>query len=116
DQVGRLHLLEEFDVSVLPRRENARVLPAEAHGLLSRTLLDDLFQAYESPSANEENVGGVNRRAFLVGMLASALWGHVGDGPFQNLQEGLLYTLAGDIASDRDILILFRDLVDFVNI
>src|SRR5208337_1757476 len=49
-------------------------------------------------------------------MLASTLWGHARDSPFQDLEQGLLYAFAGDIASDGGILILLRDLVDFVNI
>ena len=49
-------------------------------------------------------------------MLAATLWRHIGNGPLENLQQGLLYALARDIARNRRILVLAADLIDFVNI
>jgi hypothetical protein len=36
--------------------------------------------------------------------------------PFQHLQQGLLDTFAGDVASDRDVVAGLADLVDFVDV
>src|SRR5258708_8427080 len=49
-------------------------------------------------------------------MLAAALRRNVSHRSLQNLQEGLLHALAGNIASDRGVLVLASDLVDFVDV
>ncbi len=51
-----------------------------------------------------------------MGMLAPALRRNVGNRAFQNLQQRLLHAFAGDIASDRGILVLATDLVDFIDV
>jgi hypothetical protein len=40
----------------------------------------------------------------LFRVLAPALRRHVGDGPFEDLQERLLHAFARDIAGDRNVL------------
>ena len=49
-------------------------------------------------------------------MLASALRGHRGDGALEDLQERLLHALARDVARDRRVVRLPRDLVDLVDV
>ena len=49
-------------------------------------------------------------------MLASALRRYRGLGSLENLQQGLLDTLAGDVASDRGVVGLACDLVDLVDV
>ena len=79
-------------------------------------LFNYFFEPDESAAADEENVGGVDRRKFLVRMLAPALRRHVGDGAFENLQQRLLHAFAADIAGDGRVFVLLGDLVDFVDI
>ena len=77
---------------------------------------DDLIQTDKCPAADEQNVGGVHRREFLMRMLAPALGWNIGDGSFKNLEQGLLHAFAGDVASDGRVLILAANLVDFIDI
>ncbi len=51
-----------------------------------------------------------------MGVLASALRRHGCDGSFEDLQQGLLHTFAGDIPGDGGVLALARNLVDFVDV
>ena len=88
----------------------------KTQGLLANAPLDDLFKAHESAAANEQDVGGVHRSKFLMRVLASTLRRNVGDGAFENLQQRLLHAFAGDIASDRRVFVLLRNLVDLVDI
>ncbi len=49
-------------------------------------------------------------------MFAATLRRNVGYGPFQDLQQGLLHALSGDVPGNRGILVLAPDLVDLVDI
>ncbi|SKW64956.1 Uncharacterised protein [Mycobacteroides abscessus subsp. massiliense] len=49
-------------------------------------------------------------------VLAAALRGHRSLRAFQDLQQRLLYTLAGDVAGDRRVFALAGDLVDLVDV
>ena len=49
-------------------------------------------------------------------MLASTLRRNVGDGAFQDFQQRLLHAFAGNVASDRRILILLGNLINFVDV
>ena len=56
-------------------------------------------------------------REFLVRMLAAALRRDVGDAALDNLREGLLHALAGDVPCDRRVHgALPSDLVDLVDV
>ena len=46
----------------------------------------------------------VHLDVLLLGMLAAALRGDVGDGAFEHLQQGLLHAFAGDVAGDADVV------------
>ena len=49
-------------------------------------------------------------------MLAPALRRNVGDSSFQNLQQGLLYALARNIAGNGRVFVLAPNLIDFVDV
>src|SRR3990170_2444225 len=55
---------------------------------------DNVGQAVEGPSADEEDVGGVDLDELLLRMFAAALWRDIHGGAFDDLQERLLDTLA----------------------
>ena len=89
---------------------------AEAQRLLAHAAAHDALQADESAAADEENVGGVDGREFLVRMLAPALRRHVGHGALENLEQRLLHAFAGNVARNRGVLVLAADLVDLVDV
>src|SRR5262249_7077220 len=49
-------------------------------------------------------------------MLATALRRHRSDGPFDHLEQCLLYPFTGYVAGDRGVVGLPADLVDFVDV
>src|SRR5262249_17257262 len=118
DQILRFGLQQKLGVAFAGFSELPLFLFAgtKAHGLLANAASYDLFEAYKRAAADEQDVGGIDGRELLVGVLASALRGDVGDGAFQNLEQRLLHALTADVASDGGILILAPDLVDFVDI
>jgi hypothetical protein len=69
-----------------------------------------------APPTDEQDVPGVDLQEFLLRMLATALGRHAGDGAFDQLEQGLLHALARDVARDRRVLALARDLVDLVDV
>src|SRR5438045_2296875 len=79
-------------------------------------LTDDVLEPCEGTAANEPDVGGVNLDEVLVRMFATTLRWHVGDRAFDELQERLLDALARDVARDRRVVALARDLVDLVDV
>ena len=91
-------------------------LAVEADGALAEAVLDDLLEAVERPTADEQDVRRVDLDEVLVRMLAPALRRDVGDGAFEDLQQRLLDTLAADVARDRRVVALARDLVDLVDV
>src|SRR5262245_23153248 len=76
----------------------------------------DLLEPIEGAAAHEQDVGGVDLQEFLLRMLASALRRHRRDRAFHDLEQGLLHTLARDVAGDRGVVGLAADLVDLVDI
>jgi len=83
----RIHVLTLLELDGLQ-------LLAEAERVLADPALDDLVEASEGTTADEQHIGGVNRQEFLVRMLASTLWRHARGSSFQNLEQGLLHALA----------------------
>ena len=49
-------------------------------------------------------------------MLATTLWWNVTDGAFQNLEKGLLHSLARNVTCNRHVIRLTADLIDLVDI
>src|SRR5581483_999818 len=78
--------------------------------------LDDLLEAGERASADEQDVGGVDLDELLVRVLASALRRDRCRRALQDLEQRLLHALAGDVARDRGVLALPRDLVHLVDV
>src|SRR6266545_4242756 len=112
-QVLGEHLGEDLaDVLVADTTE----VGSEADPLAPDAGLDDLLEPRERAAADEQHVGGVDLDELLVGMLAAALRRDAGGGPLQDLQQGLLHALAGDVAGDRRVLALAGDLVDLVDV
>jgi hypothetical protein len=64
---------------------------------------DDLFEPDERAAADEEDLAGVELDVLLLGVLAAALRGDVGDGALEDLEQGALDALARDVAGDRDV-------------
>ena len=108
-----MSLLEETGGAPPGRRWASR---AEADPALADALLDDLLEPLEGAAADEQDVAGVDLDVFLVRVLAAALRRDVGDGALDDLQERLLHALAGDVAGDRRVVGLARDLVDLVDV
>ena len=91
-------------------------LGTEADRVLADPPGDDLLQAGERTAADEQDVRGVDRQELLVRVLAPALRRHRGDRALEDLQQRLLDALAGDVARDRRVVRLARDLVDLVDV
>src|SRR5439155_17516246 len=89
---------------------------AEAHTLVADAALDDLLDAGEGATADEEDVRRVDLDELLVGVLAPALRGNRGGGALEDLQQRLLHALTGDVTGDRRVLALAGDLVDLVDV
>ena len=120
DQILGLCLAQQLCVAL--GRQNTHFLGflvrkgLEAESFLAHTATNQALQPDEGATTDEEDVGGVDRGEFLVGMLTAALGRNVGYGTFQNLEQRLLDAFAGDIAGDRRILILAPDFIDLINI
>src|SRR5579863_9877583 len=104
------------EIAAVWTRVHGAHLGGEADAALLRAVQDDLLEAGERAAADEENVAGVDLQEFLLRMLAAALRRHRGDGALDELQQGLLDALAGNVAGDRWVVGFARDLVDFVNV
>src|ERR1700694_4810459 len=62
----------------------------KAGGPAAHPLFDDLLKPVERPTADEQDVGGVDLDEILVRVLAPALRRHVGDSALEDLQQRLL--------------------------
>ena len=89
---------------------------AKADAVAADPALDHLVEGRERSTADEEDVGRVDRQELLVGVLAPTLRRHRGGGALEDLQQRLLDALAGDVARDRRVVGLARDLVDLVDV
>src|SRR5712691_11202453 len=112
-EVLRLQVLERLGDDALL---GAVVRGAESNRPAADPLLDDLLQAVESATADEQDVGRVDLDEILVRVLAAALRRHVRDGSLEDLKQRLLHALAADVARDRRVVRLARDLVDLVDV
>src|SRR5690606_22785695 len=89
---------------------------AEADATPTGAGLDDVLDAGERTTADEEDVGGVDLDELLMRVLATALRRHRRGGALEDLQQRLLNAFTGDVARDRRVLALARDLVDLVDV
>src|SRR5262249_26366942 len=77
---------------------------------------DDVVEPDEGATADEQDVGGVDLQELLLGVLAAALRRHARGRALDDLQEGLLDTLARNVSGDGRIVTLAGDLVDLVDV
>src|SRR6266550_8360261 len=112
-QILRLDVTEDFAGTAIFRRQHLR---RETDRGRTSPRRDDLLQAGERTTADEEDVGGVDLKELLLRMLAAALRRHRGNGALHDLEQRLLHTLARNVPGDRRIIGLAADLVDFVDI
>ena len=89
---------------------------AEADALHAHAALDDAVEAHEGAAADEQDVRGVDLEELLLRVLAAALGRHARHRAFDDLEQRLLHALARDVARDRRVLALARDLVDLVDV
>ena len=113
EQIFRLNLIEQLGDGA---RIAMRQVGAEAHRLARDPPADDVVEADESAAADEQDIGGIDLQEFLLRMLAAALGRDARHRALDNLEQGLLHAFAGDVAGDRRVVALARDLVDFVDI
>ena len=113
EHVLGLHLGEHLHGAVGVRRLG---VGAEAHGAPAEAVGDHLEQALEGAAADEQHVLRVDLDHRLLGVLAAALGRDVGHRALEDLQQGLLHALAGDIAAHRRRRRLAGDLVDLVEV
>src|ERR1043166_7643305 len=88
----------------------------EPERLVAQATLYHFFKTDERATADEENVGCVDGEKFLVRMFAATLRRNIRDSAFQDLQQRLLHAFTRYVASDRRVLVLATDLVDFVDV
>src|SRR5262249_5272104 len=89
---------------------------AKAHGLAGDASADDVVEPHERAAAYEEDVGGGDLEKFLLRVLAPALGPDRRHGAFDDLEQRLLDALAGNVAGNRGVVTLARNLVDFVDV
>src|ERR1700722_2892644 len=82
-QVLRLDLAEHFARTSVVRRLNLGRKPNR--GALA-TRRDDPLKTGKSPTANEQDIGRVDLQKFLLGVLASALWGNARNRPLHDFE------------------------------
>ena len=113
-QVLGQHVAEQLALVLLVA--GARISARKPMPLLADAALDDLVEAGEGTTADEQDVRGVDLDELLVRVLAPALRRHRGGGALEDLEQRLLHALAGDITGDRRVLALAGDLVDLVDV
>src|SRR3954467_5115776 len=113
EQVLGEHRREQLaDVLLLAGRD----LGAEPDTLAPDPRLDDLVEPGERSAADEQDVRRVDLDELLVRVLAAALRRHTRLRALEDLEQRLLHALARDVARDRRVLGLARDLVDLVDV
>src|SRR5436190_19803772 len=88
----------------------------KAERFIAQSTFDNFFQSHKSTTADEKDVGRIDREKFLMRMLAAALRRNIRDRAFQNLEQRLLHAFARDVAGDRRVLVLTANLVNLVDI
>jgi len=113
EQVFGLHLREHIAELELFLRLDVR---AETQGVLTDTALDDVVQADEGSTADEQNVGRIDLQEILLRMFTTTLGRNVRDSAFDDLQKSLLNAFARHVTRDARVVALPADLVDFVDV
>ena len=113
EEIFRLNSREQFTKSHLAPSAN---FGSESHRFPIEALFDNVLEPHERPSADEQDIAGIDLNEFLVRMLAPALRRHVGDGSLDEFEQRLLYPFARHVASDGWTVALAADLVDFIDV
>src|SRR6266702_3369669 len=112
-QILRLDVTEDFAGTTILRRQH---LGRETDRGRAPARGDDLLQAGERTTADEQNIRGVDLQELLLRMLAAALRGDRSTRAFHDLQQRLLHAFTRDVPGDRRIVGFATDLVDLVNV
>ena len=86
------------------------------HGFFIHPLFNDLIQTIKCSSADKEDIRSIDLNKLLMRMLAATLRRYIGDGAFQQFQQCLLNTFAGNIASYGSVLTFTGDLIKLIDI
>ena len=86
-----------------------------AHHVAVEAVGNLLLDALKGAAAYKEDILGVDGYHLLLGVLASALWGHVDDRAFEQLEQALLHTLARYVAGDGWVVALACNLIYLVD-
>ena len=79
--------------------------------LLADRALNDFVETDKRATADEENFFGIDLDIFLMRMLAPSLRRNIAGAAFQDLQQRLLDTFAGDVAGDAETLSVLRPIL-----
>src|SRR6266852_5634378 len=104
-----LDVTEDFAGTAVFRRQH---LGRETDRGRAPTRGDDLLQAGERTTADEQNICGVDLQELLLRMLAAALRGNRGNRALHDLQQRLLHALTRNVPGDRRIVGFAADLVN----
>ncbi len=88
----------------------------KADGAFAEAFGDDFFEMDKGSADDEEDVLGVDADVFLIGVLAAAFGRDVGNGAFDDFEQGLLDPFAGDVAGDGDVAGRLADLIDLIDV
>src|ERR1044071_886631 len=84
--------------------------------MFALALLNEAFQPHKSAAANKQDIPGIDPDVFLLRMFATSLRRDIAGGAFQNLQQRLLDSFAGNIAGDGNVFSFSRDFINFVDV
>ena len=112
-QVLRLYFLQDVSDILLAAGLH---LGTEANLALAQAALDDLVEAVESTTTDEQDVRRIDLDEFLMRMLAAALRRNRSHRTLEDLQQSLLDTLARYVARDGRILGFAGNLIDLIDI
>src|SRR5215469_100133 len=88
----------------------------ETENLVAHPPADDLFEADESPAANEQDLFGIHLDIFLMRVFTASLRRNVAAATLKNLQQSLLNALSGYISGDTYVVCFPTDFVDLVDV
>ena len=83
---------------------------------MTKTRLNDLFNAVKSTAANKEDIRRIDLNEILMRMLASSLRRNGSRRALKDFEKCLLYAFPRDITRDRGILCLAGNLVNLIDV
>ena len=112
-QILGLALLKDLTGPALVGRRDMRT---KADALSLQAVADDLFKTRKRSTTYEQDIRRIDLQELLLRMFAAALRRNAGDGSLHHLEQRLLHAFARNVAGNRGVLSLARDLVDLVDI